>query len=78
MIQLITRERERERLSVLCIFCADGVPHEFRGAVSRDVAARGVSLDDVADQAHGGAVGQCHSLPRLQTEPRQPQAQKGG
>lgn len=63
---------------IYLFFCADGDPHEFRGAVSRDVTARGVSLDDAADQAHGGAVGQCRSLPRLQTEPRQPQAQKGG
>ncbi|KAL0160601.1 hypothetical protein M9458_044326, partial [Cirrhinus mrigala] len=53
-----------------------GDPHEFRRAVSRDVAARGVSLDDAADQTHGGAVGQRRPLPRHQTKPPQPQAQK--
>ncbi len=58
-------------------FFADGDPHKFRRAVSRDVAARGVSLDDAADQAHGGAVGQRHPLPRHQTKPPQPQAQEG-
>lgn len=81
-MKLFTKKKERERernASVFCscVCCADGVSHEFRGAVSRDVAARGVSLDDVADQAYGGAVGQCRSLSRHQAEPGQPQAQKG-
>lgn len=58
-------------------FCPDRDPHEFGGVVPRDVAARGVPLDDAADQAHGRAVGERRQLSRLQTEPRQTQAQKG-